>query len=149
MAVLKSCSALEAFRKVYLSRIDPDNILRYLILNRTFPRSITFSICAAQDALWRISGSSRHRYANNVDRLIGKMDAELTYSTVEDMFQQGLHRFLEDIEQGLIKIGEQIHLLYFAYHTPKIEPADITEALPFTGIAGARANWTQSQQQQQ
>jgi uncharacterized alpha-E superfamily protein len=149
MAVLKSCSALEAFRKVYLSRIDPDNILRYLILDRTFPRSITFSICAAQDALWRISGSSRHRYANNVDRLIGKMDAELTYSTVEDMFQQGLHRFLEDIEQGLIKIGEQIHLLYFAYHTPKIEPADITEALPFTGIAGGRANWSQSQQQQQ
>ena len=149
MAVLKSCSALESFRRVYLSKIDPDNILRFLILDRTFPRSITFSICAAQEALWRISGSSLHRYVNNVDRLIGKMEAELTYTTVEEILQQGVHHFLEEIEQGLAKVGEQLHLLYFAYHTPKIESTDIAEALPFTGVGGGRANWSQSQQQSQ
>lgn len=149
MAVLKSCSALESFRKVYLTKIDPDNILRYLILDRTFPRSITFSICAAQEALWRISGSSLHRYVNNVDRLIGKMEAELSYTTVEEILQQGVHQFLEEIELGLAKVGEQLHLLYFAYHTPKIEPADISDALPFTGLGGGRANWSQSQQQSQ
>ncbi|MCF8216839.1 MAG: alpha-E domain-containing protein [Chlorobium sp.] len=148
MAVLKSCSALEAFRKVYLSKIDPENILWFLVLDRTFPRSIAFSICAAQEALWRISGSSRHRYANNVDRLIGKLEAELSYTSVEDMYNKGLHRFIEEIEHGLNRIGEQIHLLYFAYHTPKIEPHDINEALPFTGLVGGRANWSQSQQQQ-
>ena len=149
MAVLKSCSALEAFRKVYLSKIDPENILWFLVLDRTFPRSIAFSVCAAQEALWRISGSSRHRYANNADRLIGKMEAELSYTSVEDMYRKGLHLYLEEIEVGLNRIGEQIHLLYFAYHTPKIEPHDIAEALPFTGLAGGRANWSQSQQQQQ
>jgi uncharacterized alpha-E superfamily protein len=149
MAVLKSCSALEAFRKVYLSKIDPDNILSFLVLDRTFPRSITFSICAAQDALWRISGSSLHRYVNNVDRLIGKMESELSYTSVDDIYHKGVHEFLEEIEHGLIRIGEQLHLLYFAYHTPKIEPLDASESLPFTGIAGGRANWSQSQQQQQ
>lgn len=149
MAVLKSCSALEAFRKIYLSKITPDNILSFLVLDRTFPRSITYSICAAQEALWRISGSSSHRYANNVDRLIGKMEAELTYTTVDDILRKGVRNFLEEIEQGLVKVGEQLHLLYFAYHTPKIEPNDVAEALPFTGLAGGRANWSQSQQQQQ
>ncbi len=149
MAVLKSCSALEAFRKVYLSNVEPDNILRFLILDRNFPRSITFSICAAQESLWRISGSSRHRYANNVDRLIGKMDAELSYTTVDDIHLQGVHAFLEDIQNGVIRVGEQLHLLYFAYHTPKIEPADATERLTFTGMAGGRANWSQSQFQSQ
>ena len=149
MAVLKSCSALEAFRKVYLSKIDPDNILRFLILDRTFPRSITFSICAAQEALWRISGSSQHRYVNNVDRLIGKTDAELSYTTIEDIYQKGVHNFLKEIENGLTRIGEQLHLLYFAYHTPKIEPQDASEGLSFTGVSGGRANWSQSQQQQQ
>jgi hypothetical protein len=73
----------------------------------------------------------------------------LTYTTVEDILQQGVHKFLEEIEHGLAKVGEQLHLLYFAYHTPKIEPTDISESLPFTGLAGGRANWSQSQQQQQ
>ncbi len=149
MAVLKSCSALEAFRKVYLSKIDPDNILRFLILDRTFPRSINFSVCAAEDALWRISGSSRHRYVNNADRLIGKMEAELSYTAIEDIYAKGLHHYLEDLEQRLVKVGEQVHLTYFAYHTPEIEPVDVEEALPFTGVAGGRAYWSQAQQHQQ
>jgi len=148
MAVLKSCSALEAFRKVYLSKIEPENILGFLILDRSFPRSIAFSVCAAQDALWAISGSTRHRYVNSADRLIGKMDSELGYATVEDMHRRDLHCFLEDIEQGLMRIGEQIHLLYFAYHTPKADTSESAEALPFTGVGGGRANWSESQQQQ-
>ncbi|ACF46100.1 alpha-E domain-containing protein [Prosthecochloris sp. ZM] len=148
MAVLKSCSALEAFRKVYLSKIDPDNILRFLVLERTFPRSIAFSICSAQEALWAISGSTRNRYANNVDRLIGKMESELSYTSVEDMHYKGLHEYLKELENGLMRIGEQIHLLYFAYHTPKIEPSDLSDSLPFTGLGGGRAGWSQSQQQQ-
>ncbi|NTV98504.1 MAG: alpha-E domain-containing protein [Chlorobiaceae bacterium] len=149
MAVLKSCSALEAFRKVYLSKLDPENILRFLILDRTFPRSINFSICAAEDALWRISGSSRHRYANNADRLIGKMEAELGYTSIEDIISEGLHDYIEDLEEELVKIGEQVHLTYFAYHTPEIEPNGVEEALPFTGVGGGRAIWSQAQQQQQ
>ncbi|ABL65760.1 alpha-E domain-containing protein [Chlorobium phaeobacteroides] len=149
MALLKSCSALEAFRKIYLSKIDPDNILRFLILDRTFPRSLNFSVCAAEDALSRLSGSTRHRFNNNADRLIGKLEAELSYTTIEEIYEQGVHRYLEDLEQRLVKVGEQVHLIYFAYHTPEIEPPDIDEALPFTGVAGGRANWSQAQQQQQ
>ncbi|NTW84309.1 MAG: alpha-E domain-containing protein [Chlorobiaceae bacterium] len=149
MAVLKSCSALEAFRKVFLSKIDPETILQFLILDRTFPRSINFSVCAAEDALWRISGSSRHRYVNNADLLIGKMEAELSYTSIDDILSKGLHNYLEELEERLMKIGEQVHLTYFAYHTPEIEPTEIEEALPFTGIGGGRAIWSQAQQQQQ
>jgi hypothetical protein len=46
-------------------------------------------------------------------------------------------------------VGEQVHLTYFAYHTPDIESSDIAEALPFTGVAGGRPNWSQAQQHQQ
>ena len=92
---------------------------------------------------------TRHRYVNNADRLIGKLEAELSYTAIEDIFSKGLHHYLEDLEQRLVKVGEQVHLTYFAYHTPEIESSDIEEALPFTGIAGGRANWSQAQQHQQ
>ncbi|RTY38924.1 alpha-E domain-containing protein [Chlorobium phaeovibrioides] len=149
MAVLKSCSALEAFKKVHLSRIKPENILEFLILDKTFPRSIHFSIGAAKEALWRLSGNSTQKNLSNSDRLIGKMEAELSYTTVEDIMERGLHDYLGDIKQRLQKAGEQLHLVYFAYHTPEIEPQDESKALPFTGVAGGRANWSQAQQQQQ
>uniref|UniRef100_B3EJB7 Uncharacterized protein n=1 Tax=Chlorobium phaeobacteroides (strain BS1) TaxID=331678 RepID=B3EJB7_CHLPB len=40
-------------------------------------------------------------YSNPVDRLIGRMEAELGYATVEEMLRTDLHDFLEQIEHGL------------------------------------------------
>lgn len=149
MAVLKSCSALEAFRKVYFARIKPQSILEFLILDRTFPRSINFSVCAAKDALWRLSGGSAGRSFNSADRLIGKMEAELSYTTIDDIASKGLHSYLAGLEQGIMDVGEQTHLTYFAYHTPEIEPADLGSRTTFSGNGGKRAEWSQAQQQQQ
>ncbi|MDP8305388.1 MAG: alpha-E domain-containing protein [Candidatus Chlorobium antarcticum] len=149
MAVLKSCSALEAFKKVHLSRIQPENILEFLILDKTFPRSIHFSIGAAKESLWRLSGNSTQKNLSDSDRLVGKMEAELSYTTVEDIIERGLHEYLDEIKIRLKKAGEQLHLVYFAYHTPEIESQEENKALPFTGLASGRANWSQAQQQQQ
>jgi len=148
MAVLKSCSALEAFRKVYLSKIEPNTILQFLILDRVFPRSIHFSVAAAEEALWRISGSSRRKYTNNADRLIGKLEAELTYTMIEDIYDRGLHDYLEDMEQRLTKVGEQIYQIYFAYQAPEVDYQELELAMSFSGIGGGRASWSQAQQQQ-
>src|SRR5262249_51378773 len=120
-AVLKSVSALEAFRKSYLSKIDPGTILQYTILDRSFPRSIYFCAAAAEEALWRISGSSRHNYTNNADRLIGQLMSELSYINVDDILERGVCPYLTHLQQRLARVGEQIHHIYFAYHAPEIE----------------------------
>jgi len=77
------------------------------------------------------------------------MEAELSYTTVEDIIERGLHEYLDEIKIRLKKAGEQLHLVYFAYHTPEIESQEENKALPFTGLASGRANWSQAQQQQQ
>jgi uncharacterized alpha-E superfamily protein len=146
MAVLKSCSALEAFRKVYQSKIEPRTVLQYLVLDGSFPRSIYFSIKATQAALWQISGNGRREYSNNADRLIGKLEAELGYTTVDDIYDYGLHNFLEELERKLIKIGDQIHQTYYAYQIPDI----INDPRGDTLFYGdGRAIWSQAAQQQQ
>ncbi len=131
MAVLKSCSALEAFRKVYLSRIEPQTVVQYLVLDREFPRGIYFCVMMLQESLWQISGSRRRAYTNNADRLVGKLEAELNYTSIEDIFQVGLHTWLEDLQKKLIRIGEQVYQTYFAYHAP---------ANPDTLVAGRVSN---------
>ncbi len=160
MAVLKSCSALEAFRKVYLSRIDPQTVVQYLALDRQFPRSIYSCVVGLQEALWRISGTRRREYTNNADRLVGKLEAELNYTTIEDIYAQGLHDWLEDVQRKLIRIGEQVYQTYlthqFATGAASSGVVASTPPKPFYVANGrARAVWSevdrsgQQQQQQQ
>jgi len=148
MSVLKSCSALEAFRKVHLSRLDPEGILGFLVLERSFPRSILYSIAAAEKALWHVSGSSHGRFSSNADRLIGKLESELSYVSVDDLVGE-LRPFLVELEQQLKQIGEQIHQTYFAYQGADVEIAEGGIPLRFLGLVSGRPNWRHAEQQQQ
>lgn len=159
MAVLKSVSALEAYRKVYHAKIDPDSVLRFLILDRLFPRSIMFSVVAAQEALWRISGSTRGKTMVGSDRLIGKLEAELSFTTIEDIYDRGLHDYFVELEQRLSKVGMQINQTYFAYRVADPDPMEVrtrvskhdsSNATEGNGANSAvRAMWSQAEQQQQ
>lgn len=156
MAVLKSCSALEAYRKTYLSKIDPQTVVQYLVLDHHFPRSIYVCVTAMQEAMWRISGSRRREFVNNADRLVGKLEAELNYTIIDDIYQQGLHNWIEGLQTKLIQIGEQVYSTYFSYRAPSNEEmavANGSRKTPYNGNGRAgRAMWSQvdhSQQQQQ
>ncbi len=156
MAVLKSCSALEAYRKVYLSRMEPQTVVQYIVLDRDFPRSIYFCVVMLQEALWSISGSRRRDYSNHADRLVGKLEAELNYTTIDDIYQQGLHEWLDELQKKLNRIGEQVYQTYFAYNSPSNNDELVEESSPdalyITRGRSRRAVWSQvdrSQQQQQ
>ena len=71
MAVLKSCSALEAYRKIYVDQVAPWKVAEFIITHAEFPRSIRFSVDSLDSALHRISGSSEAKYANEVGALVG------------------------------------------------------------------------------
>jgi uncharacterized alpha-E superfamily protein len=150
MAVLKSCSALEAYRKVFLSRIEPQTVIQYLVLDRQFPRSIYFCVVQLQEALWRISGSRRREYRNNADRLVGKLESELNYTTIDDIFQAGLHDWIEDLQVKLLRIGDQVYQTYYSNRNT----AAPEELVSVRAGSSTRSVWSQvesstSQQQQQ
>lgn len=149
MAVLKSCSAFEAFRKIHLSRIDPDTILDFLMYDRDFPRSIYFSVAAVQQALLSISGNTDRRTSNSVDRALGKLESELTFLTLEDIYRQGLHEYLSDLQRTLSQIGASIHQTYFAYHAPLADLPQYVAPVSTAIRKIERSIWSQAQQQQQ
>lgn len=149
MAVLKSCSAFEAFRKIHLSRIDPDTILHFLMFDHDFPRSIYFAVEAMQRALLNISGNSDRRFSNGVDRSVGKLEAELSYLTLDDIYKHGLHEYLNTLQGALAGIGETIHQTYFAYHAPIIDAPEFAAPVYVVSPKVERSIWSQAQQQQQ
>ncbi|MEI8292665.1 MAG: alpha-E domain-containing protein [bacterium] len=103
MAVLRSCSAMEAYLKLYHGRVTSWEVAGFLILHDTFPRSIRFCVDALDQALHSISGSERGHFSNEAERLSGMLRSSLDYTTVDSIFQSGLHQYLD---QTQARIGE-------------------------------------------
>jgi uncharacterized alpha-E superfamily protein len=103
MAVLRSCSAMEAYLKLFHGRVTSWEVAGFLILHDMFPRSIRFSVDALDQALHSISGSDRGHFSNEAERLSGMLRSSLDYTTVDTIFQSGLHQYLD---QTQTRIGE-------------------------------------------
>jgi uncharacterized alpha-E superfamily protein len=112
MSVLKSCSALEAYRKVYVGQVAPWKVAEFVITHSAFPRSIRFSVDCFDAALHHISGSNETNYANEAERLSGRLRSELDYAAIGDIFKFGLHEYLEQIQDRLAEISRAMHLTY-------------------------------------
>jgi uncharacterized alpha-E superfamily protein len=115
MAVLKSVAAYEIYRRVYHSAIEPPNVAELLILHPQHPRSVRFNVAWLQTSLRAISGSGPHSYANEAERLTGKLHDSLVYDRINDIFARGLHVFLSEVTLNCRSIGEHIARTYFYY----------------------------------
>jgi uncharacterized alpha-E superfamily protein len=115
MAVLKSVGAYEAYHRQYHSPIEPEKVAEMLILHPRHPRSILFSTTEVQTGLRSISGSNPGTYANEAERLTGKVLERLRYDKVDEIFDLGLHQYLSDLLHMFNAIGDAIARTYFYY----------------------------------
>jgi uncharacterized alpha-E superfamily protein len=115
MAVLKSVGAYEAYHRQYHSPIEPEKVAEMLILHPRHPRSILFSTTEVQAGLRSISGSGPGTYANEAERLTGKVLERLRYDKIGEIFQLGLHQYLSDLLHMCHAVGDAIARAYFYY----------------------------------
>ena len=115
MAVLKSVGAYEAYHRQYHSPIDPARVAEMLILNSQHPRSIRYCVTEMQAGLRAISNTGPGSYANEAERLTGKVLEGLRYDRIDDILRGGLHGYLTGLIQMFNTIGEIIARTYFYY----------------------------------
>jgi uncharacterized alpha-E superfamily protein len=114
MSVLKSCSALEAYRKIYVGQVAPWRVAEFVITHSSFPRSIRFCVDGFDAALHQISGTNEAQCANEAERLSGRLRSDLDYITIGEIFKFGLHEYLEQIQDRLGEISHAIQEIYCA-----------------------------------
>jgi uncharacterized alpha-E superfamily protein len=114
MAVLRSCSALEAYRKIYVGQVAPWKVAEFIITHPEFPRSIRFSIDLLDATLHRISGSNEGNYANEAERISGRLRSDLDYITIGEIFEFGLHEYLETLQERLVGVNDAMYEAYCA-----------------------------------
>jgi uncharacterized alpha-E superfamily protein len=115
MAVLRSVGAYEAYHRQYHPIIEPEKVAEMLILHPLHPRSIRFSATEVQAGLRAVSGTVTGSYANEAERLAGRIVERLRYDRIEEIFKQGLHSYLYEVSRVCGAIGEGITRTYFHY----------------------------------
>jgi uncharacterized alpha-E superfamily protein len=111
-AILRSCSAWDVFKSTYGAEVHPRNVADMLLLNENFPRSVRFCVERLNDSLRRISGVSERRFSNEAEKLCGRLAAELQFCTIEEVFEAGLHDYLDQLQIKLNDIGEALFDAY-------------------------------------
>lgn len=114
MALLKSASAYEMYRKQGAHRISPVAVAEFLILDREFPRSVRSCILSAERSLHHITGTPIGNWRIPVERSLGKLRSDLDYITIEEVVQQGLHEFLDDLQSRMNEVGDTIFTTFFS-----------------------------------
>ena len=112
MAVLRSCSALEAYTKLYVGQIAPWKVAEFLILHDCFPRALRHCVHQVDYALHRISGVPEDRFINEAERLSGKLRSDLDYARIGEIFQTGLHQYLDRLQLRLMQISGAVGEIY-------------------------------------
>lgn len=104
IAVLKSVSALEAFRKRYRASMDPVQVVEFLLLSESFPRSVRFALDTAERQLDHLGGGQ----ANAATRLLGRTRSSLQYRHVGELMEEGLHPFLDQIQDAVAGVANAV-----------------------------------------
>jgi uncharacterized alpha-E superfamily protein len=112
LSVVRSCCALEAFRR-NAGEIDPDHIAAFLLLERTFPRSVAFSACRANDAIAKISNELSPSLLDPAEGILGRLNAELQYMQPAEVEGDRLAPFLQRIQSATLDAAVAVKRSYF------------------------------------
>lgn len=104
--LLRSVAGNRAYSWLNAGSMDPRGIARFLILDGQFPRSLAFCYEKIQSNMAGLATEyGREVPAHDLLRDYG---ARLRQTSIEEIFEGGLHEFLQDIIGKTIEIGSAI-----------------------------------------
>ena len=105
-SILRSASASRSFRWLNGGDINPRTVAEFLILDRQLPRSLAFSTAKLSTNLEYLV----EQYGERVPSadLARGYDVRLRAMSIEDIFENGLHEFIQGFIQDINTLGNQV-----------------------------------------
>jgi len=112
--LLRSVSGDRAYRWLNGGQLDSRGIVRFLVLDDRFPRSLAFCYSALRDNLAALARIHGQEGASNA--LMREADTRIASLSIKDVFDQGLHEFLVDFMAANARIAMAIAEDYRFHH---------------------------------
>ena len=108
-SLLRSCGGFEAFRRHESEEVQGERVVEFLLLERSFPRSVLFCAERCLEAVRVISG-----YSQQPERSLGMLVAKLTFTDVPELDPPSLEALLGEVLTGVQAVGSELGGAYFA-----------------------------------
>jgi len=115
MAVLRSCCSLESYRRQYVGDMDPLRVASFLILERSYPRSIRNAVAMAHQAIAAIRAEVNPLAIDPAERILGRLDAQLEYAEMNEILSDGLPAYLQRIRNQIAETAMAVQKSYFLH----------------------------------
>jgi uncharacterized alpha-E superfamily protein len=115
VGLLRCCTSFEAYCQVYTADLSSDRILEFLLLNRDFPHAIRYTVDGMRDAIDSILRSGGRRPPGELISVIGRLQAMLSYTTIQEILAGDVGQFLHTIREQCMRIHELIYRYYVHY----------------------------------
>jgi len=112
MSVLRSLSGHQMYRQTVRGPVSHADVLRFLLTDRRFPRSITFCLTEMDATLHRLPRSSA------LTRGIRKLAEQIEHVDFDRLDRQALHRYTDELQVGFGELHDQISRTYFLSSVP-------------------------------
>jgi len=115
VGLLASCSAFEAYCKVYTADLKPERVAEFLLLNPEFPYTVRFSAEEMQGAFEAIARISSTRKGAGIEKIIGRLRSSLAYAQIDDIMSRDFQRFLRSITEQCQSLHAALHEVFIDY----------------------------------
>jgi uncharacterized alpha-E superfamily protein len=118
--LLRMCSAFEPYCRMHTVELRPQWILQFLLLDAEFPHSVRFAARQVEESVCALADWTGAPRTAAVQRLAGKLAAQLSYATIDEV----LSADLTDYFQGIVGCCAEIHhALYCQYISYTVDAA--------------------------
>jgi uncharacterized alpha-E superfamily protein len=111
ITLLRCLCALEPYKKAYPQRVERKKVLEFLIFDREFPRTVSYSAQVAADFVKHLG--ELHVSGRPVERAFGKIASRLEYADIDEVERRGPHDFLTELVRDLGDASGQLQRTYF------------------------------------
>jgi uncharacterized alpha-E superfamily protein len=115
IGLLRSCTAFEAYCKVYTADLTHSRILEFLLLNREFPHSVRFSVDCLNQALHAIQSGRVSQPSDELMRISGRLQASLNFMDISEILSRDPTAYLRRIQQQCHQVHDLIYKFYILY----------------------------------
>jgi uncharacterized alpha-E superfamily protein len=115
MSLLRVCASLEAYRRIHVGDMDPASVVAFLVLERSFPRSIRYCVHHAHDAALRVRAEIDPHTVDQAVRVLGRLNTQLEYADVAEIERAGLGPYLLQIRITAGEAAEALRKAYFLH----------------------------------